>query len=241
MLKAGGSYLELEDILNTVEFLLETAIDIHCQQCILIELPKAPMQDSGRRLRAQNLVLYFPLIPGFRQSQWVARSIVPGRELLVGLILVARAEHTGGTEVSGAGNSQSDWGLPGADDRSSDEAGRADGARRDAEGREGRHIGGGAGPSQLTVVERREWMETCGREGDEENSRVGPAGILRVVWCRGLRQQEKVLVTGSGLDCWLVDWLEAAVIPRVGVINGQSSYINLMSKNLNQRLLRSRK
>lgn len=38
----------------------------------------------------------------------------------------------------------------------------------------------------------------------------------------------KVLVTGSGLDCWLVDWLKAAVIPRVGVIQGQSSYINLL-------------
>ncbi len=136
---------------------------------------------------------------------------------------MTRAEHTSGTEVGGAGSSQSDWSLPGADDRSSDEAGRPDGARRDAEGREGRHIGGGAGPSQLTVVERREWMETCGREGDEESSRVGRAGILRVVWCGGLRQQKLGLVTGSGLDCWPVDWLEAAVIPRGGVIQEQST------------------
>lgn len=46
-MEAGGSYLELEDILNTVEFLLETAIDTHCQQCILIQLPKAPIQGLG--------------------------------------------------------------------------------------------------------------------------------------------------------------------------------------------------
>jgi hypothetical protein len=70
---------------------------------------------------------------------------------------VTRTEHAGGTEVGGAGSSQSHWGLhPGADDRSSDEAGRADGARRDAEDRQGRHVGAEVlDQVNRTVVEER--------------------------------------------------------------------------------------
>jgi hypothetical protein len=74
---------------------------------------------------------------------------------------VARAEHTGGTEVGGAGSSQSDWGLhPGTDDRSSDEAGRADGARRDAEDGQGGHFGAEVLDRVNGRWLRREWMET---------------------------------------------------------------------------------
>lgn len=128
------------------------------------------MQDPTQRLAAQSPVLHSPPShpPGFRRSQWVARSIVPGRELLVGLILVARAEHTGGTEVGGAGSSQGHWGLhPGADDRSSDEAGRADGARRDAEDRQGRHVGAVMDQVNGRWLRRESWMET-GKEGERE-------------------------------------------------------------------------
>lgn len=144
MHKAGGPYLELENILDTVEFLLKTAIDTDCQQGVPMRLSKVTKRDSARPApesgRASSFVS--PSSPGFHRSRWVARSIVPGRELLVGLILMARAEHTGGAEVGGASSSQSDWGLhPGADDRSSDEAGGADGARCDAKDRQGRHIG----------------------------------------------------------------------------------------------------
>lgn len=68
--------------------------------------------------------------------------VVPGRELLICLVLVAREALGGGTEGAGAG-SHGDRGLhPGADDGSSDEAGRADGARRDTEDGQGRHVGG---------------------------------------------------------------------------------------------------
>lgn len=49
----------------------------------------------------------------------------------------------GDAEETGAGSGHSHRGLhPGADDRSSDEAGRADGAGRDTEDRQGRHIVG---------------------------------------------------------------------------------------------------
>lgn len=43
--KAGGSYLELEDILDTVEFLLETAIDTHSQHT---QLSYAFLEDQCR-------------------------------------------------------------------------------------------------------------------------------------------------------------------------------------------------
>jgi hypothetical protein len=106
---------------------------------------------------------------------------------------VARAEHTGGTEVGGAGSSQRDWGLhPGADDRSSDEAGRADGARRDAEDGQRRHVGsGGAGPSQWTSGGEESGLETG--EG-RRTKRVVLAAAGFCGWCGvgGLRQEEKV-------------------------------------------------
>lgn len=67
---------------------------------------------------------------------------LPSRELLVGLVLVAGHALGGDAEETGAGSGHSHRGLhPGADDRSSDEAGRADGAGRDTEDREGRHVG----------------------------------------------------------------------------------------------------
>jgi hypothetical protein len=196
MPKAGGSYLELENILDTVEFLLETAIDTHSQH---IHFPQDFLKGQCRTRpsasQRRSPVLHCPPShpPGFRRSQWVARSIVPGRELLVGLILVARAEHTGGTEVGGAGSSQRDWGLhPGADDRSSDEAGRADGARRNAEDRQGRHVG-----VVLDQVNGRWWRRELDGDGEGRRARrervvLVPAGFCG--WCGvgGLRQEKSV-------------------------------------------------
>lgn len=69
------------------------------------------------------------------RPQWLAIGGVPGSELFVCLILVAGAEHRGGTEVVGAGGGQSHRGLhPGPGQLgSSEEAGRANGAGRHAE------------------------------------------------------------------------------------------------------------
>lgn len=106
---------------------------------------------------------------------------------------MARAEHTGGTEVGGAGSSQRDWGLhPGADDRSSDEAGRADGARRNAEDRQGRHVG-----VVLDQVNGRWWRRELDGDGEGRRARrervvLVPAGFCG--WCGvgGLRQEKSV-------------------------------------------------
>jgi len=69
--------------------------------------------------------------------------VVPSRELLVCLVLVAGEQLGGGAEGAGAG-SQSHRGLhSGPDDGSSDEVGRADGARRNTEDGQGRHVGSG--------------------------------------------------------------------------------------------------
>lgn len=77
----------------------------------------------------------------FCQCQWPGIYFVPGRELLECLVLVAGEELRGSTEGAGAGG-QSDRGLhPGADQWSTNEAGRADGARRDTEDRKRRHVG----------------------------------------------------------------------------------------------------
>lgn len=67
--------------------------------------------------------------------QWLAIGGVPSRELFVCLILVAGAEHRGGTEVVSAGGGQSHRGLhPGPGQLgSSKEAGRANGAGRHTE------------------------------------------------------------------------------------------------------------
>lgn len=106
--------------------------------------------------------------------------VVPGRELLVCLVLVAGEELRGGAEGAGAG-SQSHWGLnPGPDDGSSDEAGRANGARCDTEDGQGRHVGSGV---------LRPGVNGLGGEGKVDGRKGGGrsvvlAGwILRVVWC----------------------------------------------------------
>lgn len=69
------------------------------------------------------------------RPQWLAIGGVPGSELFVCLILVAGAEHGGGTEVVGASGGQSNRGLhPGPGQLGSSEgAGRASGAGRHAE------------------------------------------------------------------------------------------------------------
>jgi len=80
---------------------------------------------------------------------------------------VAGGELSGGAESAGAGG-HGDGGLhPGADQRSSDEAGRADGAGRETEDRERRH-GGSVGWTGVNwrEVMRGEWMET-GKGEDE--------------------------------------------------------------------------
>ena len=109
--------------------------------------------------------------------------VVPGGELLVCLVLVAGKALGGGAEGAGAG-SHGDRGLhPGADDGSSDEAGRADGARRDTENGQGRHVGGDVlrpGVNGLGGEGRGGWGE--GRR----RSVVLAGWILRVVWCRCL-------------------------------------------------------
>lgn len=77
----------------------------------------------------------------FRRSQWLADAIVPGRELLVCLVLVAGEALRGGAEVVSADGGESHRGLhPGPDDGSSDKVGRADGARRNTEDGQGRHV-----------------------------------------------------------------------------------------------------
>lgn len=80
---------------------------------------------------------------------------------------MAGGELSGGAESAGAGG-HGDGGLhPGADQRSSDEAGRADGAGRETEDRERRH-GGSVGWTGVNWREamRGEWMET-GKGEDE--------------------------------------------------------------------------
>lgn len=96
---------------------------------------------------------------------------------------MAGEELGGGAEGAGAG-SQSHRGLhPGTDDGSSDEAGRADGACRDTEDGQGRHVGSGVlrpGFNGLGGEGRGGW----GKEGGR--SVVLAGWILRVVWCRCL-------------------------------------------------------
>lgn len=106
--------------------------------------------------------------------------IVPGRELLECLVLVAGEELRGGAESAGAGG-QSDRGLhPGADQWSTNEAGRADGARRDTEDGKRRHVGS-EGLAESKGGEGR--VDGAGKGG---RSHV-PGWILRVVWCLRLR------------------------------------------------------
>lgn len=118
----------------------------------------------------------------------------------------------GDAEETGAGSGQSHRGLhPGADDRSSDEAGRADGAGRDTEDREGRHIGEDCG----TRVNGGEVVRGESMGGGKGRTKCRVAGwILRVVWCRHLRRQ-----SGSELShhpMWPVDRKRFSVIGWTG-------------------------
>lgn len=110
--------------------------------------------------------------------------VVPGRELLVCLVLVAGEELRGGAEGAGAG-SQSHWGLhPGPNDGSSDEAGRANGARRNTEDGQGRHVGSGVlrpGVNGLSGEGRSGWEE--GRRTKCRVSRLDFAGGVVLVPC----------------------------------------------------------
>jgi hypothetical protein len=97
---------------------------------------------------------------------------------------VAGEELGGGAEGAGAG-SQSHRGLhPGPDDGSSDEAGRADGARRDTEDGQGRHVGSGVlrpGVNGLGGEGRGGWGK--GRRTKRRVSRLDFAGGVVPVPC----------------------------------------------------------
>lgn len=137
--------------------------------------------------------------------------VIPGRELLERLVLVAGHALRGDAEVTGAGSVQSHWGLhPGADDRSSEEVGRAHGARRNTEDRQRRHVGAnyGTGVNGGEVVRG----ESMGG-GKGERSVVLAGWILRVVWCLCLRCQWAGL---SHHPMWPVDRKRFSVIGRAG-------------------------
>lgn len=118
-----------------------------------------------------ELVVGIPVI-GNRAPQgasepngFMGGSCIPGRELLVCLVLVVTAEALSGGAEAGTGDSQSNGGLhPGTGQLSrSDEAGRADGAGRDAEDGDGRHgerrVGCGGG--RMDVGEGRSGRARC--------------------------------------------------------------------------------
>lgn len=139
--------------------------------CIAIDIAPGQRKSRGSAPSSSNL----------QPCQWLAGTVVPGRELLVCLVLATGEALRGSAEVAGAGGSQSHRGLhPGPDDRSSDKAGRADGARRDTEDRQERHVGVECwDPGELGFeVVKGEWMETWKGGG---RSRVEPGWILRVV------------------------------------------------------------
>lgn len=91
-----------------------------------------------------NLIAQSPevhlLVPRLRIPM-VANGIIPRRELLVCLVVVAGKKLGASTKVLGT-STQGHWGLQtGLHQWHSDEASRADSARRGTEDREGRHLG----------------------------------------------------------------------------------------------------